>query len=457
MFFSLTSPLENSQVSMNKFFSLTALLVTIGCASATAQTFYELRYVGPEDKEEYVGLMMHFDDQNCQMRIVNADMVAKDEVAKADYINEVEDKEDASDMGVMYYQPEDGSDMPFLIWTWQKDDASDLSEKPYVAFDIENPDGWFEADYFQEISIADMDEEYVGQFFGPAEPEWKMITQGMALLRQQGSDTQEDDDNATDDNTVADGAPTLHFIMAANTNVSDIGSACKVDLSNAQSEFRGIAHALGLNYSESIIAGNNYGRQNLFDTVDNLKASDNDIVVFIYSGHGFRFDDQKDYYPNLDLTATSYDNLADNYVALSDVYSVLKNKGARLCLVFSDCCNSKIGQNRPVVASNSLFSRNNTSFDKAKLQKLFLGSQGSVIASAAQPGEYSWCGMNGGFFMLSLIESLRNEISAFEDTDPNWDELVNNAIAAAAKKSEGNRACEKQNGMKFVQVKSVNL
>ena len=59
--------------------------------------------------------------------------------------------------------------------------------------------------------------------------------------------------------------------------------------------------------------------------------------------------------------------------------------------------------------------------------------------------------------MLSLIESLRNEISAFEDTDPNWDELVNNAIAAAAKKSEGNRACEKQNGMKFVQVKSVNL
>ena len=105
---------------------------------------------------------------------------------------------------------------------------------------------------------------------------------------------------------------------------------------NLNSEFGGIAKVLGMRYDFNVIRGNSYSKENVSKLIHEFKPNSDDVVIFVYTGHGFRFDDQQDYYPNMDLCPTSYDDPTKNYMAVSDVYRELVAKGARLSLVFSE-------------------------------------------------------------------------------------------------------------------------
>ncbi len=422
------------------------LLMAILMNVSWAQTFYEVSFVIPGDTSEYVGLMIYTDDQHCKLRLVGEVELANNEYFEANYICSIDEKKSNDDVGAMIYLPEDDENMPTFIWTWEESDQSDMSEVPIVAFDIDDEDSWFEALAFQEIQLSEMDKEYIEQFYNDDEPEYKLMMKGMKLVKNQ---TKAIAKKSTLDQS------TIHLIVTANTEVSDIGQACLVDLNRVKSEFSGVAKALRMSLKTHVIAGENYSKETVSKTVEEVLPDKDDVVVFVYSGHGFRFKDQKDYYPCLDLSSSAYDKATENYVMLSDVFKAISEKGARLNIVLSDCCNSEVDQTLPLLKTNSLFSRANTNFDLEKLKFLFQQSGGNVIATAASPGEVSWCGSNGGFFMLSLIESLRNQISAVSGGKPSWDSLIQNAIEAAALKSSSNKNCKKQNGVKYVKVKNV--
>ncbi len=411
-----------------------------------AQTFYEVSFVIPGDTSEYLGLMIYTDDQHCKLRLVSEEELANNEYYEANYICSIDEKKSEDDVGAMIYMPEDDENMPTFIWAWEKSDQSDMSEVPIVAFDIDDEDSWFDALSFHEIQLSEMDKDYIEQFYNDDEPEYALMMKGMKLVKKQAKVTAKGSTK---------GQSTIHLIVTANTEVSDIGQACMVDLNRIKSEFSGVAKALRMSLQTHVIAGENYSKETVSKTVETVMPGKDDVVVFVYSGHGFRFKDQKDYYPCLDLSSSAYDKATENYVMLSDVFKAISEKGARLNIVLSDCCNSEVDQTLPLLKTNSLFSRANTNFDLEKLKVLFQKSGGNVIATAASPGEVSWCGSNGGFFMLSLIESLRNQISAVTNNVPSWDSLIQNAIEAAAQKSSSNRNCKKQNGVKYVKVKSV--
>lgn len=449
--------------------------------SSQAQTFYEVNY-NDSDGEEYLGLMIYYDDENCKMRLVSASSMEEDMVYESQYVNLVEEKESEEDTGMMAYYPLE-KNFPIFVWFWQKDDASDISDKPYFTYNIKKTKQYNETEYFREISLGDMTEDYIAQFYGEGEPEYRMLLNGINLVKLQGGARQDievtvddpiftnnginnqgEDNNYEGENVApgeggntlggadtADGS-TLHLIVVANTNVSDIGTACQKDMVNLSSEFGGIARVLGMKYDLKTIWGQSYSKENLAQLIQKFNPNHDDVVVFVYTGHGFRFDDQSDYYPNMDLSPTSYDDPIKNYVAVSDIYKELVAKGARLSLVFSDCCNNEVGATTPVVNTNTLFSRSNNNFDVKKLQRLFVDANGSLIATAASPGETSWCGVNGGFFTLSLLESLRSQVSALSDHIPDWETLVNNALTAATAKSENNQNTKAQHGMKMVRI-----
>lgn len=440
-----------------------------------AQTFYEVNYTDAE--VEYLGLMIYYNDENCKMRLITPESLEENMVFESQYVNMVEEKSNENDVGIMAYYPVEKK-FPIFLWYWEKDDASDISEKPYVTYNIKKVKSYIETEYFREISLESMDEEYISQFYGEDEPEYKMLLNGIKLVKNQNISHQDievtvDDPIFTDienenvnegdniipgegGNTLGIGSPdesTLHLIVVANTNVSDIGSACAKDMVNLNSEFGGIAKVLGMRYDFNVIRGNNYNKENLSKLIHEFKPNSDDVVIFVYTGHGFRFDDQQDYYPNMDLCPTSYDDPTKNYMAVSDVYRELVAKGARLSLVFSDCCNNKIGTTTPLINTNTLFSRSNNNFDVKKLERLFVDASGSLIATAASPGELSWCGVNGGFFTLSLLESLRAQISALSTNLPDWETLVADALTTATAKSQNNASTKAQHGMKMVRIK----
>lgn len=451
--------------------------------SSQAQTFYEVNYIG-NDGEEYLGLMIYYDDENCKMRLITSSTIGEEIAFESQYVNLVEEKKEEEDVGMMTYYPVEKG-FPIFVWFWKEDDASDISDKPYYTYNIKKVKQYAETEYFREISLGDMTEEYISQFYGENEPEYRMLLNGINLVKLQGgahkdgndievtvddpiftnvgSDNSGEDVNVGEnvmpgegENTLDMGSATnesvLHLIVVANTNVSDIGTACEKDMVNLSSEFGGIARVLGMKYDLKTIKGDSYSKENLAQLIKNFNPNQNDVVVFVYTGHGFRFDDQQDYYPNMDLSPTSYDDPIQNYVALSDIYKELLAKGARLSLVFSDCCNNEVGATTPLVNSNTLFSRSNNNFDVKKLERLFVDASGSLIATAASPGEISWCGVNGGFFTLSLLESLRGQVSALSDQIPDWEVLVGNAIAAATARSENNLNTKAQHGMKMIRI-----
>ena len=443
--------------------------------SSQAQTFYEVNYT--DDEVEYLGLMIYYSDENCKMRLITQESLEENMVFESQYVNLVEEKADADDVGVMVYYPTEKK-FPIFLWYWEEDDASDISEKPFVTYDIKKTKSYIETEYFREIGLESMDEEYISQFYGKDEPEYKMLIDGINIVKNQDSPHQDievtvddpiftNDIHSEDVNEGENIAPgmgentletdskesTLHLIVVANTEVSDIGSACAKDMTNLNSEFGGIARVLGMKYDFNGIKGKDYGKENLSKLIRDFHPNSDDVVIFVYTGHGFRFDDQQDYYPNMDLCPTSYDDPKKNYVAVSDVYRELVAKGARLSLVFSDCCNNEIGETTPLINTSTLFSRSNNNFDVKKLERLFVDCSGSLIATAASPGEVSWCGVNGGFFTLSLLESLRAQISALSTDLPNWETLVSDALTAATAKSQNNANTKAQHGMKMVRIK----
>lgn len=415
----------------------------------SAQTFYEVDYINPVDEQQYVGLMIYYDDQHCKVRFVCDEMLQNNSVAESNYVHVIEEKEDKDDVNIMLYAPVK-KDFPVLVWIWEKDDASDINEKPFVTFTPKDPETYFEVTNFREITLSDMDQRYVEQFFGNKEEEYHLLMNGIRQLKQNA-------DNAAMQNTPEPTRPTFHLLLVANTDVSDIGVACQRDLSNLKGEFSAIAKVLGMGYDEQIIAADAFNKPNVVNMVRSAKANPDDVLMFVYTGHGFRFDDQQDYYPNIDLRSSNYDDPMKSYVAMTDIYNELISKGARLNIVLSDCCNTQAGLDAPMSNANSLFSRSNTNFDINKLQTLFLGSSGNIKATASSPGEMSWCGQNGGFFILSFLESLRSQISPLHQVAPSWDSLVSNAILLAKGKSTSSAFTKIQNGLQHVDTKPVNF
>jgi len=170
-------------------------------------------------------------------------------------------------------------------------------------------------------------------------------------------------------------------------------------------------------------------------------------VIFLYSGHGYRFSNQTEKYPQLDMRYSEYQAIDDGATMnLKQVFDEIVKKGARLNIVLGDCCNSDIGFSRSV-GSSFMNSRSSVDPDINKLKQLFLSSDGDIIAAGASKGEYSWCTMNnGGFFTCSFIAALREEISKFKQDDyPDWGDVMSGTVTGTLKKSELCTECKEQN------------
>lgn len=451
--------------------SLTILCSSVFGIHLNAQTFYEVAF--EENGTEIVGLMESNGDDDCKMRYITAESVQENSVYKGIYRKYCEGKKSADDVNMMVYYPvkegtddEIDTDNPAFIWCWEKDDASDMSDSPLYTFNLDDENTYKQVKYFREISISDMDEEYIGQFYGPEEMQYKLLANAIRLMQGNASSsasgavnssvTQKPDYESASASLTSAGAA-LNLIVVANTDVSDIGAACKRDLDNLNSEFQGISRVLGMEYKPYFVQGRDYSKQSVQQLLRDFTPGKNDVVVFVYTGHGWRYDDQEDIYPNIDLCPTSYDKAVDNYLNFHDVANEIFSRGARLSIVLSDCCNAKIGLELSMLKTNTLYSRANNNFDVNKLRSLFLESNGTIMATSSSPGEKSLCDASGGFFTLSFLENLRSNISALSTAPTSWQSIIDGTIATAAQKSKEGKTKASQNGMKLMNVKSTKI
>jgi len=241
----------------------------------------------------------------------------------------------------------------------------------------------------------------------------------------------------------------MYLLIVANTNDSTIGPSCNRDMNRMLDAFQGVADFIGVTMpAPKTIYGNDYSLKNIRKAIDDIKPTADDIVVFYYSGHGFRKDAtsngqpipyQKSRYPFLDFRAKPSEDYNTLSMNVEEIYYILKNKKARFTLVLSDCCNNIPGTtNRQGRAVYGAPRGAALDWSEDNISSLFLNPKRmSVLATAADIGQLA-TGSNsfGGFFSYFFKTSMETYFSVFKN-NVSWDMVINEA-----KEQTGNRVAQ---------------
>ncbi len=236
--------------------------------------------------------------------------------------------------------------------------------------------------------------------------------------------------------------PRMFLITVIDSNDDSIGKRCEADLEEITFNFEELADWLGAEMEEpKIIKGDQFSKAAVNEAIDSwLKSRQparEDIVVFYYSGHGFRYPADASEYPRMWLkTAQDKNPKTTNLRMEEDIYDRIIKMGAGVNIILSDCCNTTdAGDNadfdnvivptRQRVAHKRKHPRDeglNSEIDNA--DKLFIPAQSlSILATAAGKSEFAGGkSETGGFFTNYFLEALTECIYETK-IEPTWENI----------------------------------
>ena len=234
-------------------------------------------------------------------------------------------------------------------------------------------------------------------------------------------------------------ASKLHLILVSATEDIELSSGFEKNHKRIHALFKGAASAAGIGFSATEIKGNDFSKSEIDAKLSSLQVKQNqDIVIFYYSGHGFRYDDQAEKWPQMALTYTvgidfsDPGNTAYTY-NLKEVYDQLIQKNARLTIAIGECCNVGAGFTTPVAVDYPRIAPSGFPFNKASLHKIF-SSKGNILLATAGPGEYSmYYPQSGGYFCNSFYKSFMTQTGKGHDSNVTWESILNSAIDGTKK------------------------
>ena len=229
---------------------------------------------------------------------------------------------------------------------------------------------------------------------------------------------------------------TIHTILFTDTQDERIGNAAKASHDNYSLDFLStIETSLGTSYNSAPPVdhkGYDCNRENLLKTLKNLSCNENDIVVFIYIGHGARGLKDPSNFPQMcfAIPQGSYYRDPEEFYPLENVRDLIMRKNPRFCLVIGDCCNSydpTLSTKPSITAAEALSPDIIRQRGENVIKKLFLSQKGSVILTASIKGQYGWCRTSGehmGMFLEQNLNSVFQDIKDGKSTYENWESLL---------------------------------
>jgi len=230
----------------------------------------------------------------------------------------------------------------------------------------------------------------------------------------------------------------LYLLVAADTLDEAIGSSCAMDMKRVVETFNGIAGFLGIKLVTRTIAGASYSKQNVQAAITGLKPARNDMVVFYYSGHGFRKETTQRF-PNIKLKThhTTREDVLNNSLNMEDIFAAIKKKDARFNLILSDCCNNDIETPNSTGTKPGKTKSSGIQWDPDNCRRLFLNpTPQSILATAADNGQRASSNNDfGGFFSYYFKTSLENHCSKLK-TNVSWDLVLQDAQTQTSYKAK---------------------
>ncbi len=235
--------------------------------------------------------------------------------------------------------------------------------------------------------------------------------------------------------------PTMHVIIVADVKDPSIGKGCKVDQTKLSQVYITIAQKLKVRLDTIFLVNDTYGKVTIQKALDNLKPGKDDMVLFHYTGHGFNREDSLDPYPNMFLVPyeqrTSWEKakadeqelgLRTNTLGIQEIYQSIIAKGARLNIVFSDCCNTNYKLKNIPVNDLSGTSRGFTNLYPDYCKKLFLDEKVNILATAVIKGEQAASHPTKGSlytnYYLQIISSYLSPAYNGAIEEVNWNAVI---------------------------------
>ena len=345
------------------------------------------------------------------------------------------------DTGVLYIKASD----PSFILT----DGNEVFNAPLFVFRYQPLSGYFEPDAVMTEKSARPDPA--------AEFRWEFYDR-TALNREFVSVFFNTDDEfynnlfrpLTRGLSAAEKKVKMHLLVVADTLDKTLGKAILLDVKKVMETFESISKFIGIRFLPVIVQGKTYGKAGVQAALAKLKTvvSPDDIVIFYYSGHGFRIPEKPGKYPNLKLKNVVTARPANFRMAndsliwvkkerdvnisstlnLEEIFKTIRKMGARFNLVIGDCCNDDIFSVNIEGRKPSNTKGSGIEWDEANIRSLFLNKTPlSVIATAAKEGQRAAATKNfGSFFTEFLKRSLESHCSRVR-ANVSWDLVLTQA------------------------------
>ncbi len=229
--------------------------------------------------------------------------------------------------------------------------------------------------------------------------------------------------------TAAERKIKMHLIIVADTLDKEIAKACKLDVKKITGIFDSVAVKLGIQKSFTTVAGNNFNVKGVWASVNNIKLfSPNDIIVFYYTGHGFRKReerDQKIHFPYMKLKTDggTRQEVYENSVNIQEIFTAIKKIGARFNLVISDCCNEDVLSSKSFGSRIGKVKSSGMDWSIENCKALFLKPM-SILTTAADNGQRAAATVTDGSFYTQFLKlTIENNLSRLKK-NANWDQVM---------------------------------
>lgn len=208
---------------------------------------------------------------------------------------------------------------------------------------------------------------------------------------------------------------TLHLILSIDEYNEDIRQGCMEDRDYLSSVFEWIAEDAGMYYEPHTVGFSPY---DVYSFMDEFTCGPDDAVIFFYSGHGFREEDDNVIWPFLyycekDEQAGVSGSLEDCGVPLDWIHQVLISKHPRMSITIGNSCNEVPGDELANERAQSLKKQKPDQGGENTLSHLELLTRfkGHIIASGASPGQFSYTNDdNGSYFVNGLVDVLLEDL-----------------------------------------------
>ncbi|HLP35511.1 caspase family protein [Lacibacter sp.] len=410
------------------------------CSTAiTAQSIYHFQYKLPSaDSRTYEAFFVRNSSSGGFVRILHNNAAGQPVITEMKLKEQfVSGTNSIIDPSVVYYKatkPEliDGDDEPaadsLSFWFALNAQSNEFEPSKITAFTADGKEVNAELMKAELQNSSGLRKEVVLRFFD--ENDQLYVTMFKAVTRGL---------NANEKNIK------MHVILVCATTDPTLSQFSIYDLDRAENLYKKLADEIGIKANIIKIFGNSYNKKNVDAAVKNLKPAAADIVVFYYSGHGFRMPKLNRPYPFMDLRSdVKTQDYKQHTMNIEDIFLTLKSKPNRFTLVVSDCCNNDPEATNSIAPTPPEPRASDLKWNYENLRTLFLNpKKTSLLITAADKNQLATTNPKlGGFLSYYFKQSLENMLASSNPREVSWFKICEETRAKTIIQAK-NTACAK--------------